>query len=491
MSVENQKDGLRHFEKDMAELMTVMKDKITTEIVLNPYKNPDGTYEGHILVKQHGRELDNLFKFEELVMKPVTLDIDDSVLIKYDKDFNDILFWVKISNEKEIAKISILEEISVCIRNEFANDNLIGQHVKQSHNSHLLQFATHLRNGYLHNVKIDLSELEYLDEFIHSLNAYLSPRYSINLKHMKIKHIDELNQFKPYPEKIIKTEIVKMTTTKAEAIMSTLASITGKIIHTKTPDLECQIPKYGHRFTGVIPPASDFPAFCIRKHSPKIFTLDDYVRQGVMEESSKETITRWINRKFNILIAGGTNTGKTTLANAILYEINRQFPNERIVIIEDTKELQFDTSRSLSLTTGEFYNMYDGLRTTLRFIPNRIVMGEVRGAEAYTLLKAWNTGHPGGLATIHANGILSALARFESCVRDHKDIAVNKKELGFTINGIISIQNITVKETDSDGNTSNAVRRKITGLRQIIEYDPDKDIYADVRYDVLPENFDD
>jgi Flp pilus assembly CpaF family ATPase len=132
--------------------------------------------------------------------------------------------------------------------------------------------------------------------------------------------------------------------------------------------------------------------------------------------------------------------------------------------------------------------MYDALRTTLRFRPDRIVMGEVRGAEAYTLLKAWNTGHPGGVATIHANGVNEALYRFESCVRDHLDAKVNRQEIGFTINGIISIQNITVKE-DVMGEFTNVVRRKVTGLRQIIQYDPDKDIYQDIVFDRVSDSF--
>ena len=342
------RDALRHLEKDMADLLEVMQDKDTVEIILNPYRNEDGSYEGHILVEKHGSGLQAL---------------------------------------------------------------------------------------------------------------------------------------------VYQGKAVKMSATKAETIMSVLASITGKFIHNKSPRLECQIPKYGHRFTGVIPPASSFPAFCIRKHSPRVYTLDDFVAQGIMAVTSKDTIVSWIRRKFNILIAGGTGSGKTTLANAILYEISKMFPDTRILIIEDVPELQFNTSRSIALTVGEFFGVHDALRTTLRFRPDRIVMGEIRGAEAYTLLKAWNTGHPGGVATIHANGVSEALYRFESCIRDHRDAKINRQEIGFTINGIISIQNITVKEIVNEEYT-NVVKRKITGLRQIIQYDPDKDIYQDIIFDKVSESFD-
>jgi Flp pilus assembly CpaF family ATPase len=133
--------------------------------------------------------------------------------------------------------------------------------------------------------------------------------------------------------------------------------------------------------------------------------------------------------------------------------------------------------------------MYDALRTTLRFKPDRIVMGEVRGAEAYTLLKAWNTGHPGGVATIHANGVEEALHRFEGCISDHASAKVNRKEIGFTINGIISIQNMTVRQ-NIKGEYQNTIKRKVTALRQIMQYDVSKDIYQDIIYDKVEESFD-
>ena len=269
---------------------------------------------------------------------------------------------------------------------------------------------------------------------------------------------------------------------KVETMMSVLAGITGNILHHKHPYLECQIPKYGFRFTGVIPPVSAFPSFCIRKHSNVVYTLSDFVQQGVLQASSYNIILTWLQRRFNILIAGGTGSGKTTLANAILHEINLLFPQSRMVIIEDVRELQFDHSLSLSLLSNEFFDISQALRTTLRFCPDRIIMGEVRGFEAYTLLKAWNTGHPGGIATIHANSIYNALHRFESCIREHHESVVNREEIAYTINGIIGINNITVKE-DINGEYVNKTLRKVTGLRQIISYDNTNDVYQDLVFD--------
>lgn len=346
-------DALRHLEKDMAEILEAIQDTRTTEVILNPYRNADGSYEGHILVERQGECLQNLFKV-----------MDD---------------------------------------------------------------GTH--------------------------------------------------------------KMVKMSAAKAETIMSVLASITGKFIHNKTPYLECHIPKYGHRFTGVIPPASIFPAFCIRRHASLVYTLDDFVAQGILSATSKDTLVSWIRRKFNILIAGGTGSGKTTLANAILCEISKLFPQSRLLIIEDVPELQFNTARSIALTIGEFFSMYEALRTTLRFKPDRIVMGEVRGAEAYVLLKAWNTGHPGGVATIHANGVEEALYRFEGCIADHINAKINRREIGFTINGIVSIQNMTIRR-EINGEYQNETKRRVTALRQILHYDPDKDIYQDIIYDTSVDSFD-
>ena len=471
---EHNHDALRHLEKDMAEILDVLKDNNTTEIILNPYKKANGMTVGHILVQQHGQELKNLLQHTEVAIAPQSASIGDYIVYKYsNKNPNLLLYWVKLKGRLK----DDLRLIAECLKNYF-HDNEIHQIYDQI----LLDYIETIESGELPGSPI-LTENSV--EFILGLiNKNMPPDSPFNLAYAEIESTNDASKYKVYPNKLITTSLVKMTATKAETIMSVLASISGKFIHQKSPSLECQIPKYGHRFTGVIPPVVTFPAFCIRKHSPKIYTLSDFVNSGVMQQSSYDTILNWIGRKFNILIAGGTGSGKTTLANAILFEIAKLFPDTRVLIIEDVPELKFSTSRSIGFSIGEFFSMYDALRTTLRFKPDRIVMGEVRGAEAYTLLKAWNTGHPGGIATIHANGVNEALYRFESCVSDHAGVKVNRQEVGFTINGIISIQNITLKE-EVDGEYQNVVKRKVTALRQILQYDTDKDIYQDIVYDQL------
>lgn len=475
-------DALRHLEKDMVDIMGVLADDCTTEIILNPYQRKDGSYSGYVLVDQHGRGLHNLAIHDESTIDDVILANGDLVVYKYlPKSSSSALFWVRLENAVNESgcsrqKIDDLSNISFCLKSYFAADSIC-----QSDDVRLLEYADLIESGQIDYSLITANySIEGLLEWVNNnLPIHISFRLGFTVIGTKK---DEDIPFVSYPNKLIKTKLVKMSATRAETIMSVLASITGKFIHHKNPYLECQIPKYGHRFTGVIPPVVPYPSFCIRKHAPQIFTLEDLVNQGVLQVSSLETILSWIRRKFNILLAGGTGSGKTTLANAILHEIGRIFPETRMLIIEDVPELKFNTTRSIGFTVGEFFSMYEALRTTLRFKPDRIIMGEVRGSEAYTLLKAWNTGHPGGIATIHANGVNEALYRFESCIRDHPESAINRQEIGFTINGIISIQNITLKEV-VNGETVNMVRRRVTALRQILQYDVDKDIYQDIIYD--------
>jgi P-type conjugative transfer ATPase TrbB len=464
-------DSLRHLEKDMGDILTLLKDPDINEIILNPFKRLDGIVEGHILIEKSNCEINNYTTtIYDSKFMPELLE-NDLLIVKYDINHN-IDCWIKFDNNLNIEDLIFL----VLSKIDFINNKIV-----QITNSFYINIALNL---------VILEEYEInsdIEKIIEYLNCQVKSKDDC---YFKMEIISEKNKDRYYyPSLFEKIQLIKMTATKAETIMSVLASITGKFIHNKSPFLECQIPKYGHRFTGVIPPVSIFPAFCIRKHNIRNYTLDDFVVQGVMERSTCETIKSWIKRKFNILIAGGTGSGKTTLANAILDQITNQFPNERMLIIEDVPELQFNTSRSIGFTTNEFFSMYEALRTTLRFKPNRIIMGEIRGSEAYTLLKAWNTGHPGGLATIHANGVEEAIYRFENCVLDFEGARVNRKEIGFTINGIISIQNVTIKDYLQNGQFTNHVKRKVTALRQILEYDIDKDIYHDITYDKFEHSF--
>ncbi len=157
----------------------------------------------------------------------------------------------------------------------------------------------------------------------------------------------------------------------------------------------------------------------MRKPAQILYTLDDYVRNEILRDAQVGILREAIDSRRNLVIAGGTGSGKTTLAGALINEmVERSDPNERYVIIEDTLEIQCSAKNLVQLHTADAADMTRLVRTTMRLRPDRIIIGEVRGAEALALLKAWNTGHPGGVTTIHANSAKAALTRLSSLVQE-------------------------------------------------------------------------
>jgi type IV secretion system protein VirB11 len=145
--------------------------------------------------------------------------------------------------------------------------------------------------------------------------------------------------------------------------------------------------------------------------------LADYVEDGIMGAEVARLLSLAVLERRNILVAGGTSSGKTTLANALLAELAPR--DERVILIEDTRELQCAAPARVALRTRPgVVTMADLVRSTLRMRPDRIIVGEVRGGEALDMLKAWNTGHPGGIATVHANSARSALYRLEQLIQE-------------------------------------------------------------------------
>ncbi|NYT68871.1 P-type conjugative transfer ATPase TrbB [Pusillimonas noertemannii] len=203
-----------------------------------------------------------------------------------------------------------------------------------------------------------------------------------------------------------------ITAADAERIVRLVAASVRQEAHHALPLLSAELPGNGERFEGVLPPVVYAPAFCIRKHAAAIFSLDDYVADGILQAGQARFLRRAVAERWNILIAGGTSSGKTTFANALLSEIAKG--GDRVLILEDTVELQCLNDDHVQLRTKPgAASMADLVRSTLRQRPDRIIVGEVRGAEALDLLKAWGTGHPGGIATLHANSAYGALMRLE------------------------------------------------------------------------------
>lgn len=211
--------------------------------------------------------------------------------------------------------------------------------------------------------------------------------------------------------------IYNMRPAQAQAIIETVAGYHDLEITRNNPLIECKFPLDGSRFAGQLPPiVGPAPTFAIRKPPPVIFTLDEYVAAGIMTPAQQAALSRAVTDHRNILVIGGTGSGKTTLVNSIIDEMVRQSPNERIVTIEDTGEIQCAARNRVQYNTSLDVSMSMLLKTTLRMRPDRILVGEVRGEEALDLLDAWNTGHPGGAATIHANSALEGLTRLHSLV---------------------------------------------------------------------------
>lgn len=202
-----------------------------------------------------------------------------------------------------------------------------------------------------------------------------------------------------------------------ERIVRLVAHHVGAEVHPASPRVSAELPETGERFEGLIPPVVAAPAFAIRKPAVAVFTLDDYVAARVMTASEADTLRHAIKMRRNVLVAGGTSTGKTTLVNALLAEVAKT--SDRVVLIEDTCELQCKSPNLVALRTKDgVASLSDLVRSSLRLRPDRIPIGEVRGAEALDLLKAWGTGHPGGIGTIHAGSALGALRRLEQLIQE-------------------------------------------------------------------------
>lgn len=250
----------------------------------------------------------------------------------------------------------------------------------------------------------------------------------------------------------------RFNSSRAESVIKTIAGYYNKTVNEADPILESQFPIDGSRFTGIMPPVTTTPSFTIRKRPNRVFTLDEYVANDIMTEQQKSIIQQAITDKSNILVIGGTGSGKTTLVNGIIREMTDQHPNERIYISEDTGEIRCDSPNKVHVYTTMAADLTKLVRTALRFRPDRIVVGEVRGAEALDLLDTWNTGHPGGVATVHANSAVLGLERLEGLITRNPFHPTEIRQL------IAQVVNIIVF-ISKDRNTGRKIREiiKISG----------------------------
>jgi type IV secretion system protein VirB11 len=209
----------------------------------------------------------------------------------------------------------------------------------------------------------------------------------------------------------------RLSPADGERIIRLVAHHVGAEAHPERPRISAELPGTGERFEGLLPPVVAAPTFAIRKAAVAVFTLTDYIAAGIMTAGQAAGLAAAVAERRNVLVAGGTSTGKTTLVNALLAEVAKTA--DRVVLIEDTRELQCAAPNLVALRTKDgVASLSDLVRSSLRLRPDRIPIGEVRGPEALDLLKAWGTGHPGGVGTLHAGSALGALRRLEQLIQE-------------------------------------------------------------------------
>src|SRR5271154_2618886 len=244
----------------------------------------------------------------------------------------------------------------------------------------------------------------------------------------------------------------------------------GDDISEAKPILDSRLPD-GSRVAAVIPPCSlNGVTLTIRKFNTRHFGIEDLIQAGTLERWLANQLETYVLGRKNILIAGGTGTGKTTLLNIL----GRFIPSdERILLIEDTSEIQMDHDNLVRFEARQPQNglpavsIRDLLKAALGHRPDRIVLGEIRGGEAFDLLQLLNTGHSGSLSTVHATSAKQGLARFTSCALQsgvELPYRAIKSNIGDSLHVVIQIER-------------RPGRRYISEVLEINSYDPDADLF--------------
>ena len=278
----------------------------------------------------------------------------------------------------------------------------------------------------------------------------------------------------------------KISPRKARGILEVVADFNNAEITYKDPIISSVLPK-GERITGIIADSvAHAPIFAIRKRSKMRFELSYYVETGVITEEQKQYIEKQIENKRNILIVGGTSSGKTTFGNACIQHLEniekRKGQSERIAVIEEIPELICNCSNVLRLTVYKYAEAIDLLRACMRLTPDRIIYGELRkGIEAIELLKAWNSGHDGGISTIHASSGIGALEKMEQYLGEIAGIDINSQRrlIGNSVNVVVALA-----KTDD-------FKRRVTEIVEVNGYDYDQKKYninTIYKYEPLLEN---
>lgn len=213
----------------------------------------------------------------------------------------------------------------------------------------------------------------------------------------------------------------ELSQAQSRLILSLVASALDETVSARSPVVEGLFPLDGSRFEGTYPPiVGPCASFSMRKKASRIITLPEYLEQGVITPDVIPLLKEAILARRNIVVVGGTSSGKTTFVKGVIHFLDELCPHDRIVILEDTAELQCKSPNAVFFLTSELagITMRDLTKVCMRYAPKRIFVGEVRDAAALELLKLWNTGHPGGIGTFHADSATDALERLEELVEE-------------------------------------------------------------------------
>ena len=234
-------------------------------------------------------------------------------------------------------------------------------------------------------------------------------------------------------------QVGKMDSSQARIVLNVMASAKETVVTAENPVVEGELPIDGSRFEGLLPPIVKNPSFTIRKKARQVFTLEQYIENEIMPAAVRDIVHNAISSHQNILIVGGTGSGKTTLVNGVIDAVSCLCPEDRLIIIEDTGELQSKSKNTVFLRATAFVTIQMLVRATMRLRPDRILVGEVRGGEALDLLKSWNTGHPGGVATVHANSAAGGLIRLEQLIAE-ASVSPMQTLIGEAVNFVLYIE---------------------------------------------------
>ena len=254
---------------------------------------------------------------------------------------------------------------------------------------------------------------------------------------------------------------------KGRLILSQVASGLNLTVNERSPIIEGEFPLDGSRFEGTFPPiVGPGPSFSLRKKASKVFTLEGYMDSGSIALEAVGIIESAVLGRKNIVVVGGTSSGKTTFVNAVIEAFSRLTPSHRLIILEDTAELQSQSPNTVFLRTSVLANvdMRTLAKVSMRYAPKRILVGEVRDAAALEMLKLWNTGHPGGISTFHADSAEEALPRLEELVEE-AGLGPKQKLIGRAVDLAVYME-----KTPEN-------RRQISSIVQVNGYNPKEERY--------------